>query len=81
MYFHGLDDVGMQVTRVATSRDGIDFAAEPQILGRSYMRVFPHDGMIYAMAMPGFSTVRLTVFTISRPDRRCSIRACATRLC
>ncbi len=53
MYFHGLDDVGTQVTRVATSRDGIDFAAEPQILGRSYMRVFRHDGMIYAMAMPG----------------------------
>ena len=40
MYFHGLDDVGTQVTRVATSHDGIDFAAEPQILGRSYMRVF-----------------------------------------
>jgi hypothetical protein len=53
MYFHGLDDVGTQVTRVATSRDGIDFAAEPQILGRSYMRVFKHDGMTYAMAMPG----------------------------
>ena len=40
MYFHGLDDVGTQVTRVATSHDGIDFVAEPQILGRSYMRVF-----------------------------------------
>ena len=53
MYFHGLDDVGTQVTRVAVSRDGIDFIAEPQILGRSYMRVFAHDGMVYAMAMPG----------------------------
>jgi hypothetical protein len=53
MYFHGLDDVGTQVTRVATSRDGINFAAEPQILGRSYMRVFAHDGITYAMAMPG----------------------------
>jgi hypothetical protein len=53
MYFHGLDDVGTQVTRVATSADGIDFTAEPQILGPSYMRVFAHDGMIYAMAMPG----------------------------
>lgn len=53
MYFHGLDDVGTQVTRVATSRNGIDFTAQPQILGRSYMRVFAHDGMIYAMAMPG----------------------------
>ena len=53
MYFHGLDSVGTQVTRVATSRNGIDFAAQPQVLGRSYMRVFAHDGMIYAMAMPG----------------------------
>jgi hypothetical protein len=53
MYFHGLDGVGTQVTRVAMSHDGIDFAAQPQILGRSYMRVFAHDGMIYAMAMPG----------------------------
>jgi hypothetical protein len=53
MYFHGLDGVGTQVTRVATSHDGIAFAAEPQILGRPYMRVFRHDGMVYAMAMPG----------------------------
>jgi hypothetical protein len=53
MYFHGLDGVGTQVTRVATSRDGIAFNAEPQILGRSYMRVFRHDGAFYAMAMPG----------------------------
>ena len=53
MYFHGLDGVGMQVTRVATSPDGIYFVAEPQVLGRSYMRVFRHDSMIYATAMPG----------------------------
>jgi hypothetical protein len=53
MYFHGLDGVGTQVTRVATSRDGIAFTAEPQILGPSYMRIFRHAGMIYALAMPG----------------------------
>jgi hypothetical protein len=53
MYFHGLDDVGTQVTRVATSRNGIDFAAKPEILGRSYMRAFRHDGMTYVLAMPG----------------------------
>ena len=40
MYFHGLEAVGHQVTRVATSRDGIDFEAEPEVLGRSYFRVF-----------------------------------------
>jgi hypothetical protein len=53
MYFHGLDAVGTQVTRVATSHDGIAFTADPEVLGRSYMRVFTHDGMTYAMAMPG----------------------------
>lgn len=53
MYFHGLDAVGTQVTRVATSRDGIGFTARPEVLGRSYMRAFKHDGMTYAMAMPG----------------------------
>jgi hypothetical protein len=53
MYFHGLNAVGTQVTRVATSRNGVDFEAQPEILGRSYMRAFQHDGMTYAMAMPG----------------------------
>ena len=53
MYFHGLDAVGTQVSRVAASHNGIDFSAQPQVLGRSYMRAFRHDGMTYAMSMPG----------------------------
>ena len=53
MYYHGLDDVGTQVTRVAISRDGIDFEAHPGVLGRNYMRIFQHEGMTYALAMPG----------------------------
>jgi len=53
MYFHGLDDVGTQLTRVATSPNGIDFAARPEPLGLSYMRVFNHGGMVYGLAMPG----------------------------
>jgi hypothetical protein len=53
MYFHGLDAVGTQVSRVATSPNGVDFIAQKQVLGRSYMRVFKHDGMTYALAMPG----------------------------
>lgn len=53
MYFHGLEDVGTQVTRVATSRNGIDFTVQPEILGRSYFRVFAHGGITYALAMPG----------------------------
>jgi hypothetical protein len=53
MYFHGLEGVGHQVTRVATSANGIDFEARPEVLGRSYFRVFQHHAMTYALAMPG----------------------------
>ena len=53
MYFHGLEGPAFQVTRAATSTDGIRFEARPEVLGRTYMRVFRHDGMTYAMAMPG----------------------------
>jgi hypothetical protein len=49
MYFHGLEDVGTQVSRVATSRNGIEFEAQPEILGPSYMRIFSHRGMTYAL--------------------------------
>lgn len=53
MYYHGLESLGTQLTRVASSSDGIQFEAREEILGRSYMRVFQHDGMTYGMAMPG----------------------------
>lgn len=53
MYFHGLEGVARQVSRVATSPDGIRFQTRPEILGRTYMRVFDHAGQTYAMSMPG----------------------------
>jgi hypothetical protein len=53
MYFHGLEDFGVQASRVAVSEDGIRFRAREEILGRTYMRVFEKDGMTYALAMPG----------------------------
>lgn len=53
LYFHGLEEAGTQVTRVALSTNGIDFVARPEILSKSYLRVFEHDGMTYGMAMPG----------------------------
>ena len=53
MYFHGLEGVGRQVTRVAVSGDGIRFEPRPEVLGRTYMRAFAHDGDTYAMSMPG----------------------------
>lgn len=53
MYYHGLNGLQQQVTRVATSADGIRFAARPEVLGRTYFRTFVHRGYTYAMAMPG----------------------------
>jgi hypothetical protein len=53
MYFHGLEALGHQVTRAATSRNGIRFRARPEILGRTYLRAFRHGAYTYAMAMPG----------------------------
>ena len=53
MYFHGLEDAGVQLSRVALSSDGVEFRARPETLGRTYMRVFQHGGWTYALAMPG----------------------------
>ena len=53
MYFHGLEAFAKQVTRVATSADGLHFDARPEILGMTYFRAFDHDGYTYALAMPG----------------------------
>jgi hypothetical protein len=53
MYFHGLEDVGHQASRVALSPDGIAFTARPETIGRTYMRAWQHAGMTYALAMPG----------------------------
>jgi hypothetical protein len=53
MYFHGLETVGNQVTRRATSSDGLRFAAQPEVLGPSYFRSFRYGGWWYCLAMPG----------------------------
>jgi hypothetical protein len=53
MYYHGLEAFGRQVSRVAVSSDGIHFQARPEILGRTYMRIFRKDAFTYALAMPG----------------------------
>ncbi len=53
MYFHGLETIGNQVTRVALSEDGITFTPQPEILSKSYLRVFRHAGMVYGLTMPG----------------------------
>jgi len=42
-----------QVTLLATSADGLAFEAGTEPLGNSYFRVFPKDGYVYALGMPG----------------------------
>lgn len=55
MYFHGLHDVGSQVSRVAVSENGLTWRVEPDVLiDRTYLRAFTiSDGFIYGIAMPG----------------------------
>jgi hypothetical protein len=53
MYFHGLQEFGVQVSRAAISEDGVVWRGLPPILGNPYMRVFEYDGYFYAIAMPG----------------------------
>ncbi|HPU51722.1 MAG TPA: hypothetical protein PK359_09205 [Burkholderiaceae bacterium] len=53
MYYHGLAAFRSQLTRVATSSNGLDFEAREELLGPSYFRVFTHREHQYALAMPG----------------------------
>lgn len=53
MIYHGLEAAGRQVSRAATSVDGVRFASGREVLGRTYMRLFRHRGARYGLAMPG----------------------------
>ncbi len=62
MYFHcpvysggPVNSIGSyrQATFAATSRDGLTFEANPEVLGNSYFRVWQHDKFFYAVGMPG----------------------------
>ena len=53
MYFHGLEGLAYQTTRLAVSRDGIHFLAAPSTLGKTYFRAFNWHGITYGLAMPG----------------------------
>ena len=53
MYYHGADQGGDQLTRVAVSKDGIHFEALIEPLGAPYFRVFEWKGLYYALGMPG----------------------------
>ena len=62
MYFHCFMFIGgdpeassnyPQMTLVARSKDGLEFGAEPEVLGRSYFRVFRRNSDYFALGMPG----------------------------
>lgn len=53
LYYHGLDSFAIQPTRVATSHDGLHFEPHAEVLSAPYLRVFPHAGAWYGLAMPG----------------------------
>ncbi len=57
LYFHGQLYDGRQVSRVATSSDGINFEAGEEVLSTSYLRMIRLDDVDqpgwYGMSMPG----------------------------
>jgi len=55
MYYHGccMPDPPHQVTRLATSGDGLNFTARADSLGSSYWRAFRWNGYWYTLEMPG----------------------------
>ena len=55
MYYHGccLPEPPHQYTRLAMSNDGLNFKAQPKILGTSYWRIFYWRGYWYTLEMPG----------------------------
>ena len=51
MYYHGLLENGDQVTRVAVSKDGLNFKSKKLILGPSYFRVFRFNSFFMRLPM------------------------------
>ncbi len=53
MYFHGLESLVDQQSRVAVSADGLSFEAEPTLMKGTYLRAFDVEGQRYCLTMPG----------------------------
>lgn len=53
LYYHGRLEDGRQRSRVALSRDAVNFTARMEIIGLPYLRIFRQDDWFYALAMPG----------------------------
>lgn len=53
MYYHGMLEDTVQMSRVAVSQDGIHFQARPELLTSPYLRVFNYRNSYYGIGMPG----------------------------
>lgn len=55
MAYHGLCDDGRQLTRIASSSDGVHFTSYEPLVAYPYLRILPErvDGSWLAMSMPG----------------------------
>jgi len=53
MYFHGRVEDGTQHTRVAVSRNGLAFECQKPLLGKSYLRIFSHQGQTFGISLGG----------------------------
>lgn len=54
LYYHGVVEGVLQMSKVALSDDGLHFQAEDGLIGLPYLRVFPFRNQYYGLAMPGF---------------------------
>jgi len=54
MYYHGVVEGTLQMSKVARSKDGLNFTPEDGILSLPYLRVFEYRDQYYGLAMPGF---------------------------
>ena len=52
LYYHGRMQDGRQRTRVALSRDALNFTARMEIIGLPYLKIFRLDDWFYAISMP-----------------------------
>jgi hypothetical protein len=54
LYYHGVAEGNLQLSKVAVSQDGLHFNPQAGFIGTSYMRVFELRNKTYGLTMPGF---------------------------
>ncbi|MEM6802972.1 MAG: hypothetical protein AAF696_16300 [Bacteroidota bacterium] len=54
LYYHGVVKGSLQMSKVAESKDGINFEAGKGIISLPYLRIFSFRDQVYGISMPGF---------------------------